>query len=331
MASMIKNLVSKALKGLSPDVFSGDSMSHHSECLSNDSKRLAERLTPEIEDLLKKHYAHISVSSELREELNSLIRSVVSNIDAELAPGEPREVTVLLSDLRGFTAITETYPAKIIVAMLNRYFSIMCQIIYNRGGIVDKFMGDSIMALFGAMKHRDDDVIQAICCSIEMQMAMDRFNKESEALGMPNLYMGIGINSGQVVAGNIGSSLYSEYTVIGNEVNLASRIEAYTLRGQILISKNTYRKVHDFVDVREPIHVSVKGKKDPVPLYDITAVREPYNLVVPEREVRRSLRADVNIPFTFRICEKKVICSTAYKGSILNISSGGLFATTKKR
>jgi len=290
-------------------------------------KRLTDRLVPELEELISS-YCDLQAEPELRNKLRKIIKSVVENIDIELAPGEPKEVTVLLSDLRGFTAITETYAAKTIVEMLNRYFSIMCRIIYSRGGIVDKFMGDSIMALFGAMKSKEDDVIQAICCSIEMQIAMDQFNRESEVLGMPNLYMGIGINSGNVVAGNIGSALHSEYTVIGNEVNLASRIEAYTLRGQILISKNTYNKVGDMVAVNDPISVSVKGRKDPVPLYDLIGVNEPFNLIVPEREVRKSIRADVNIPFSFRICENKVICSTTCKGRILNISSGGLFACT---
>ena len=296
----------------------------------SEAKRFTDRLAPEIEDLIAKHYGPLEITPSLREELRTTIRSVAENIDDELATGEQREVTVLLSDLRGFTAITETYAAKTIVEMLNRYFSIMCNIIYSRGGIVDKFMGDSIMALFGAMKNREDDVIQAVCCSIEMQMAMDQFNKVSEVLGMPNLYMGIGINSGPVVAGNIGSALHSEYTVIGNEVNLASRIEAYTLRGQILISKSTYKKANKFLTVKDPIQVSVKGKKNAVPLFEVVAVNEPYNLVVPEREVRRSLRADVNIPFTFRICEGKVICSTACKGRILNISAGGVFACTRE-
>jgi adenylate cyclase len=295
----------------------------------SEAKRFTDRLAPEIEDLIARHYKVKEISSDLREKLRNTIRTISENIDEELATGEQREVTVLLSDLRGFTAITETYAAKNIVEMLNRYFSLMCRIIYSRGGIVDKFMGDSIMALFGAMKNREDDVIQAICCSIEMQIAMDLFNKESEILGMPNLYMGIGINTGQVVAGNIGSALHSEYTVIGNEVNLASRIEAYTLRGQILISKSTYRKANRFLTVKDPIHVSVKGKKDAVPLFEVVSVTEPYNLAVPEREVRRSLRADVNIPFTFRICEGKVICSTACKGRILNISAGGIYACTE--
>jgi adenylate cyclase len=238
------------------------------------------------------------------------------------------EVTVVLSDLRGFSIITESYSAREVVDLLNRYFSHMCEIIYRHGGTVDKFMGDSIMALFGAPVSRRDYIEHAVCCAVEMQILMDTFNKENEKLGMPNLYMGIGINTGQVVAGKIGSDLHSEYTVIGDEVNLASRIETYTLRGQILISQKTFSRVKDLVTVEKPIYVSVKGRREPTPLYELLAIGEPYNLQVPEREARRSLRIDVNIPFKFQICEGKIVRPEIYEGRILNISSGGLFACT---
>jgi adenylate cyclase len=207
----------------------------------------------------------------------------------------------------------------------------MCAIIYRHGGTVDKFIGDSIMALFGVHVTRPNDIVQGICCAVEMQIAMDAFNKESEELGMPSLYMGIGINTGAVVAGKIGSDLHSEYTVIGDEVNLASRIEAYTLRGQILISQNTFSKLEDLVTVKEPIVVSVKGKREPVLLYELVAIGPPYNLTVPEREARRSLRAGVNIPLKFQICEGKVVCSDTKEGHILNISSGGMFACSSAK
>jgi adenylate cyclase len=175
---------------------------------------------------------------------------------------------------------------------------------------------------------RPNHIEHAVCCAVEMQIAMDTFNKENENLGMPTLYMGIGINTGEVVAGKIGSDLHSEYTVIGNEVNLASRIEAYSLRGQILISERTFSQIRDLVKVENPIYVSVKGRHEPTPLYEILSIGKPHNLEVPEREARRSLRVEVNIPFEFQILEGKVVRSETCEGRVLDLSSGGMFAST---
>jgi adenylate cyclase len=204
----------------------------------------------------------------------------------------------------------------------------MCEIIYRHGGTVDKFIGDSIMALFGAPVSRPNDVERAVCCAVEMQIKMDDYNRENQNLGLPKLYMGIGMNTGEVAAGKIGSDLHSEYTVIGDEVNLTSRIEAYTLRGQILISEKTYSEVQDLVTVGDPIHVPFKGKRDPVGLYELLAIGEPHNLKVPEREARRSLRVKIEIPFKFQLVEGKAALPTLYDGRIMNISPDGMFVRT---
>ena len=263
-----------------------------------------------------------------QERLRERVHAVIA---AEISPplgGESREVTVLLSDLRGFSGIAERYAARDVVAMLNRYFARMSEIIYRHGGIVDKFMGDSVMALFGAPEKRGDDVMCAARCAVEMQLAMDALNAENDELGVPHMFMGIGINTGMVVAGRIGSELHSEYTVIGNDVNLTSRIEAHTLRGQILISESTYRKIADRIEAKEPVHVAVKGRREPVPLYELLGLEGPGSLRVPEREVRRSIRVDVNIPFRFERCKGQVVELETFEGRVLNLSTGGMFAVT---
>jgi adenylate cyclase len=242
--------------------------------------------------------------------------------------GQTKEVTVLFSDLRGFTVTTEGFSASDVVTMLNRYFTHMCEIIYRHGGTVDKFMGDSIMALFGAPITRSNDIERAVCSAVEMQIRMDAFNEENVKLGLPRFYMGIGINTGEVVAGKIGSDLHSEYTVIGDEVNLTSRIEAYALRGQVLISHKTYSKLVDLVKVGDPIYVSVKGRRDQVALYELLEIGGPYNLKVPDREARRSLRAGVNMPFKFQTLEGKIVRPGIYEGRILNLSTEGMLAST---
>lgn len=297
---------------------------------TGDPDKLVDHLVSSIEEFIKNIHKNKKPpdDSSLRQELHQRMGTVIEQTTGFPVSSQALEVTVVLSDLRGFSIITESYSAREVVDLLNRYFSHMCEIIYRHGGTVDKFMGDSIMALFGAPVSRLDYIEHAVCCAVEMQILMDTFNKENESLGMPNLYMGIGINTGQVVAGKIGSDLHSEYTVIGDEVNLASRIETYTLRGQILISQKTFSRVKDLVTVEKPIYVSVKGRREPTPLYELLAIREPYNLQVPEREARRSLRIDVNIPFKFQICEGKIVHPEIYEGRILNISSGGMFACT---
>jgi adenylate cyclase len=297
---------------------------------TSDPDKLVDRLVSSMEEfMVNVRENRVPVEdTDVRQKLYHTLGTVVEQTTGLAVSSQTLEVTVLLSDLRGFSVITEGYTPRQVVDILNRYFDIMCEIIYRYGGTVDKFMGDCIMALFGAPVSREKYIEHALSCAVEMQIAMDTFNSENEKLGMPNLYMGVGINTGQVIAGKIGSNLHSEYTVIGDEVNLTSRIEAYTLRGQILISDKTYSRVKNLVRVENPIYVSVKGKHEPTQLYELLEIGEPYNLKVPEREARRSLRVEVNIPFYFQIYEGKVVGSEVYEGRILNISAGGMFICT---
>ena len=239
------------------------------------------------------------------------------------------EATILISDLRGFTTISETYTADEVVDLLNRYFEHMCRIVYKHGGTIDKLIGDSIMAVFGSPDNSKKSVMHAISCAAEMQITMNKFNRESQSIGMPYLYMGIGLNTGEVVASKIGSEAYNEYTVIGSNVNLAARIESSTVRGQILISESTFQKAKDYIKVSEPMQVIVKGKREPVSMYELLSVSKPRELKVPEREIRRTPRVDVNIPFKFHVCEGKIITSEEYVGHISNISTGGMLAYTE--
>ncbi len=264
----------------------------------------------------------------VRQEIHRRLGSFFQETGAHQLDGQSIEATILLSDLRGFSFMTRGCTAQEVVDMLNRYFTRMCEVIYDYGGTVDKFMGDSIMALFGAPWSSTKEIEHAVCCAAQMQIAMDAYNKENEKFGLPNLYMGIGINTGDAVIGKIGSDLYSDYTVVGDEVNLTSRIESHCLRGQILMSENTHERVKDIVKVREPVYISVRGKSEPVALYELVSVGQPYNLLVPDREARRTRRVDVNIPFEFHVCEGRTVCSGMHEGRILNISAGGMFASS---
>ncbi len=188
--------------------------------------------------------------------------------------GEVREVTILFSDIRRFTSLAEQLPPEQVVTVLNEYFSRMITIVSKYHGMVDKLMGDSVMALFGAPVSHDDDPYRAIQCALEMQQEGILFNREQMAKGLPALPMGIGINTGSVVAGNIGSATKMEYTVIGDEVNIAARMQGIAKPGEVLISENTYQLVADTVQVTALEPIIFKGKKTVVAVYRVDGLRE---------------------------------------------------------
>lgn len=241
-----------------------------------------------------------------------------------------REVTILLTDLRGFTSISEAYPAGVVLDLLNRYLARMIEIVLRNRGTIDKFMGDAIMVLFGAPYSQRDDVKHALTCALEMQIAMDEINAYHKHLGTPELFMGIGINTGTVMAGLLGSALHSEYTVIGDEVNLASRIEAFSLRGQVLISQSTLDRCRDFVTTSNPMDVFVKGKAKPVNLYEVLAIPS-LGLELPRREIRKSQRVVVDIPFTWQLVVNKIVTPQVHHGVIRDISYHGILAEMEQQ
>ena len=235
----------------------------------------------------------------------------------------PCKVTIMFADLRGFTSITSTLPAGTVIAMLNLCLGKMSEIVSRHHGVIDKFMGDSIMILFGVPFEHPDDVQRALTCAIEMQLAMMEINNQHRPEGMPELFMGIGINTGSVMAGKFGTDFYSEYTVIGDEVNLTSRIEAFSLRGQILISENTFAHCRDFGAVSEPMEVFVKGKSQPVKLRELYGIPS-LNLEVPRKEVRRSHRVAVRLPCSLNIIQNKCVMPKTIKAIIRDIGYHGV-------
>lgn len=234
-----------------------------------------------------------------------------------------RDVTVLMADLRGFTALSATQPAGLIIGMLNRCLARMSEVVFHYGGTIDKFMGDAIMVLFGAPQTHADDVGHALACAVEMQIAMRDLNTEYQLENMPELYMGIGINTGEVMAGRFGSAAYSEYTVIGNEVNLASRIEAFSLRGQVLISEATYQRCQGSVLATPPVAVYVKGKAQPVLLRELIEIPSRH-LKVPRQELRRSHRVEVKMPCTYQRIQNKIVVPHITRSRVRDIGYSGV-------
>ncbi len=183
--------------------------------------------------------------------------------------GEKRVAAVLFQDIRGFTSMSEKMTPEEVVLMLNEYFSHMIDIIFKYEGTLDKFIGDALMAVFGAPISHKDDPLRAVMSAIEMQEVLKALNVERQKRGDSPIYVGCGITTGEVVAGNIGSEKRMEYTVIGDTVNLASRLEGNTGRGQILISDKTYEAVKGRVKVKAWEPLKVKGKAQPVQVYEV--------------------------------------------------------------
>jgi class 3 adenylate cyclase len=188
--------------------------------------------------------------------------------------GEKRDVTVLFSDIEGFTELSEKVEPTEIVSMLNEYFAVMIDIIFLYEGALDKFLGDGIMAYWNAPLDQNHSAVKACIAALEMQAALEKFNGKRAESGKDPLYAGIGINTGEAVAGNIGSEKKMEYTVIGDNVNLAQRIEVKTGRGQVLISESTYKEVNEYVHATPLPPERVKGKSEPVLLYLLHGLNE---------------------------------------------------------
>ncbi|MGH8705088.1 MAG: adenylate/guanylate cyclase domain-containing protein, partial [Burkholderiales bacterium] len=159
--------------------------------------------------------------------------------------GEKRRVTIMMTDLRGFTAMSERLSPGKVVRMLNAYFEVMVEVIVKYHGTINEIIGDALLVFFGAPQEMPDRAQQAVACAIEMQNAMARVNERNRAQGLPELQMGIGLNDAKVVVGNIGTTQRSKYAAVGSGVNMTSRIESYTVGGQILVSESVREAAGD--------------------------------------------------------------------------------------
>lgn len=183
--------------------------------------------------------------------------------------GERRRASILFADIRGFTSMSERLAPEEIVSMLNEYFTVMVDIVITHEGNLDKFIGDAMMAIFGAPLRHTDDPLRAVRTAIDMQRALVELNEERDRRGAEAIYIGIGIATGDVVAGNIGSEKRMEYSVIGDEVNLAARIQSKSGKGKILICPETFKAVQGEIKTVPLEPVMLKGKSHPVQIYEV--------------------------------------------------------------
>lgn len=200
---------------------------------------------------------------------SSIVEKILLNPDQVHLGGENQLVTVLFADVRGFTRRSEHMEPESVVELLNEFFAEMTDLIFENGGTLDKYLGDGLMALFGAPFAKPDDALRCVKTAAEMQRSLAQLNRLWETRDQAPLHIGIGINSGPVTAGNIGSSKRMDYTVIGDAVNLASRLCANAAPEQILISESTFRRLEGNFPAQRLQPIRVKGKDAPVEVYEI--------------------------------------------------------------
>lgn len=198
-----------------------------------------------------------------------------NNAEVELG-GKKAQITVMFADIRGFTSLSETRKAEEVSLLLNEYFTELEPIIEKHNGVINKFIGDAVLVVFGDPTPDKNHALNAVKCAHELRAKVREIRERWIKEGKPKIDIGVGINTGEAFIGNVGSSNRFEYTVIGDTVNIASRIEDYNkiCKTQILISENTYNKISQIVDVIKIREVSIKGKRQKINIYEVLRIIE---------------------------------------------------------
>lgn len=189
--------------------------------------------------------------------------------------GETRQVTVFFSDIRGFTAFAEQHHAEDVLSLLNRFFAEMTEVVFRNHGTFDKYVGDEVMAFFGAPVATGEDTLNALRTAVEMQAVFERIRDNIDSKDVRRLGLGIGLHSGEVAVGNVGSERVMSYTVIGDTVNTAHRLQSVAEGGDIILSDAVYDEVRSHAEATQLQPITVKGKRDPMTIYRFTGWIQP--------------------------------------------------------
>jgi class 3 adenylate cyclase len=251
-----------------------------------------------------------------------VMNSLIENPSAlELAGRQNRrkEVTILLTDLRGFTALSERLEPEQVVNLLNTHFEVMVEVVLKHKGTIMEITGDSLLVIFGAPQVMLDRAERAIACAIEMQNSMSEVNEMNRSADLPELEMGIGINETEVILGSVGSAKRSKYAVVGSGVNMTSRIESYTVGGQILVSESVKKKVGDILRIDDQYEVIPKGAEGPLQLYDVGGIAGTYNLVLARKTPPLAVLMR-SIPIRYMTLSDTSLDNVSRRGKIARLS-----------
>jgi sigma-B regulation protein RsbU (phosphoserine phosphatase) len=233
--------------------------------------------------------------------------------------GESRELTVMMSDIRGFTQVTANMDPEQVITFLNRYLSKIVEILIDYQGTIDEIVGDGILAFFGAPEVLEDHAARAVACALQMQVAMEDINQLNEKEGLPHIEIGVAINTARVVVGNIGSEKRSKYAAVGPGMNFTGRMESYTVGGQVLVSPSTYERLSNILQVKKTIEVEMKGMAEKVVLYDVIGIGGSYNVHLHSiQDAPLPLKEPITVRF-HRLTEK-MVTDSSFSGRISHAS-----------
>lgn len=244
--------------------------------------------------------------------------------EGQKSGGQKRNVTILMSDLRGFTALGSKLSAEELITVLNHYFEAMVAVIQKYNGTVIEFLGDGIFTVFGAPKDLPDHAERAVKCAVEMQNALKDANGWNREHGYPELEMGIGINTGDAVIGNIGSEKKMKYGCMGSTVNITGRLESLTVGGQIFVSDNTRKLLDDELHVTFERSFLPKGSPVELKYYEINGIGDI--MLNSANDDITWQEGTVPEPYTFYLLEEKAVGVVAHAGKIVKISENNRFA-----
>ena len=261
---------------------------------------------------------------------DEVVASLLETPEGTRLGGEKRTVTLLMSDLRGFTAAAAPLEPEQVVRLLNNYLGAMSEVITRFQGTIDEFIGDGILALFGAPLDREDDAERAAACAVAMQLAMAEVNATNLGEGLPEVQMGVAVHTGEVIVGNIGSQTRAKYGVVGTNVNLTARIESFTLPGQVLVSQSTVDSAGDTLLLGESRTFQAKGFKEPIAAYELKGVGGAEAAVLPEpQEEMRALRRE--IPVSFTVVDGTHVRQASAEGRFVRASPSGAWVSSEKK
>jgi class 3 adenylate cyclase len=224
-----------------------------------------------VEGLREKEFIRDTFGRYVDEEV---AKELLRRPEATRLGGEKRDVAILISDIRGFTPLSESITPEETISILNRYFSRMIEVIHKYKGIIVDFFGDGVLLFFDPLEGPLEPMIQsAVRCALEMQGSMGDFNAEMEKAGLPRLQMGAGVNVGEVIVGNIGSESRAKYGIVGSAVNITERIQSMARGGEVVISESAYRYLHKKLIIEKSFAAQLKGLTDTVNLYLVKSVQ----------------------------------------------------------